>query len=64
METKRKPYQAPITTMVAVELESPICAASPIAAKVGDPIEAEKRHVEIEKQADGGSMDYSDSGWD
>lgn len=61
---EKKQYETPATSLNRVQLESDICAGSE-----GQPIEKnEDRHVNINPQENGGSVDFTsgnyNNGWD
>ncbi|MCC8071809.1 MAG: hypothetical protein LIO90_08435 [Bacteroidales bacterium] len=61
METTKKPYVAPLTTVSDVELEGSFCVSH---VEPGMEINERQRHIEIEQQPDGGTMDFSKGSWD
>lgn len=61
-ELRKEKYEAPATKHVQVEMESGICAAS-VTPHPDDDV-ATDRHVDINQQLDGGTIDFSDQGWE
>lgn len=57
----KEKYEAPTTKRTRVEMESGICVASD--RKPGDDV-SEDRHVSIDQQNDGGSIDFKDTQWE
>lgn len=60
-ELLKEQYEAPATKRTRVEMENGICATSIINVKRGDDV-AKDRHVDINRQKEGGSFDYNS--WD
>lgn len=60
-ELLKEQYEAPATKRTRVEMENGICAASIINVKPKDDV-AKDRHVEINRQEEGGSFEYNS--WD
>lgn len=58
---EKKQYEAPVTTLVRVELESDICAAS--VTKDDGPTEA-NRHISIETQKEGQTYSQDELAWE
>ena len=58
---EKKQYEAPATTLVRVELESDICAAS--VTKDKEPTH-EDRHINIETQKEGQTYSQDELAWD
>ena len=61
---KKEKYEAPVTKHVQVEVESGLCAASVTPEKDYDV--AQDRHVDINQQIDGGTIDFTkeESTWE
>lgn len=61
---KKEKYEAPVTKHVQVEVESSLCAASVTPEKGHDV--AQDRHVDINQQIDGGTIDFTqgESTWE
>lgn len=59
-EQGKKKYEVPSMELVQVEMESGLCAVS---VHTGEDV-GEDRHVEINKQTDGGSIDFSGNTWE
>lgn len=60
-ELLKEQYEAPATKRTRVEMENGICATSIINVKPGDDV-AKDRHVDINRQEEGGSFEYDS--WD
>lgn len=60
-ELLKEQYEAPATKRTRVEMENGICATSIINVKRGDDV-AKDRHVDINRQKEGGSFEYNS--WD
>lgn len=60
-ELLKEQYEAPATKRTRVEMENGICATSIINVNPGDDV-AKERHVDINRQEDGGSFEYDS--WD
>lgn len=61
---KKMDYETPQTKLVRVKMESGICTGSVTASKGNDV--AKDRHVNIEKQTEGGTIDFgsdNSDGW-
>ena len=58
---EKKQYEAPATTLVRVELESDICAASVTKDK---DISDKDRHISIETQKEGQTYSQDELAWD
>lgn len=61
---KKLNYETPQTKLVRVEMESGICTGS-VKASENDDV-AKDRHVNIEKQTEGGTIDFgsdNSDGW-
>lgn len=57
----KEKYEAPTTKRTRVEMESGICVASD--RKPGDDV-SDDRHVSIDEQNYGGSIDFKDTQWE
>lgn len=57
---QRKTYEAPLTSVMTVELEGDLCASTTVDDKTG--VETGNRHVNIEEQ-ERGEADFGTS-WD
>ena len=55
-ERLKEQYEAPATKRTRVEMENGICATSIINVNKGDDV-AKDRHVDINRQEDGGSFE-------
>ena len=62
-ELLKEQYEAPATKRTRVEMENGICATSIINVEPGDDV-AKDRHVSIDQQTDGGSIDFKDTQWE
>lgn len=60
-ELLKEQYEAPATKRTRVEMENGICATSTINVNHNDDI-GKERHVDINRQEDGGSFEAT--GWD
>ena len=60
-ERLKEQYEAPATKRTRVEMENGICATSIINVNPGDDV-AKDRHVDINRQEEGGSFEYNS--WD
>lgn len=56
-EQRKEKYETPVTKHVQVEVENSICAAS-VTPNPGDNVKTD-RHVDINKQIDGGEIDFT-----
>ena len=61
-ELLKEQYEAPATKRTRVEMENGICQAS-VPVRPGDDV-GKDRHVSIDKQYDGGSIEFKDTQWE